>query len=37
MSESVCENCIPKRIMVSSEKNPKEVDFFQARITEIAL
>ena len=29
MNKSVCENCIPKCVMVSSEKDPKVPKFFQ--------
>ena len=29
MNKSVCENGIPKCIMVSLERNPKKVDFFK--------
>ena len=29
MNKSVCENCIPKCIVISLEKNLKNVDFFK--------
>ena len=35
MNKSACENCTPECIVVSLEKNPKEVDFFKNQITRI--
>ena len=35
MNKSVCENCMPKSITVSLEKNPQQVDFYQ--ITTVSL
>ena len=37
MNKSVRENCIPKCIMISLEKNPRRVDFFQAGLPECPL
>ena len=35
MNKSVCENCIPKCIVVFLGKNPEKVDFFQAKVHDL--